>query len=323
MPKPDLLTEFTAALLSREREAMATALDTAGLRALGQEILGRAVFMARGVSAIYASKCKEVVDLLVSGAISEGQARTILGQTLDALVYTAEGGFPGHEGEVPPAVRGSLQDLRSFRRLNLIIRTQLDLMTGAGEQARGHTPERLRQYPAWELVRLEARRVPRDWEARWVIAGGKFTIPELVIGEPNRVRMIALKGDPVWGELGSYENFQDALGVDHPPFAFTSGMGWREISAADCKELGVTGPAGETPEEWFASRPRTLAGALPLPTPELSLKDIDPALVAEFQGSTYATPSGAGKSKYSALLERELAAGAAAYQKANPDYRFP
>jgi hypothetical protein len=99
-------------------------------------------------------------------------------------------------------------------------------------------------------------------------------------------------------------------------------MGWREISAAECVELGVTGPAGETPEEWFASRPRTLAGELPLAMPQLSLRDVDPALVAEFQGSTYATGP-PQKSSYSALLERELAAGQAAYQKANPDYRAP
>lgn len=309
MPKPDLLTEFDAALASRARGAMPTALDTAGLRELGPQVLGRAVFTARGVSAIYASKLKEVIDQLTAGEIGEGQARTILYQTLDALGYTPEGGFPGEEGQVPPAIRGTLQDLRSFRRMDLVVRTQLDLMTGAGEQARGHTPERLSEYPAWELVRLEAKTAPRDWAARWGISGGK-------VGS----RMVALKGDPVWGELGSYENFPDALGVDYPPFAFNSGMGWREISAAECAELRVTGPGGETPEEWLASRPQTLAGQMEMPSPQLSLRDVDPALVAEFQGSTQATgtPELAG---YSALLERELAAGAAAYQKSNPGYQ--
>jgi hypothetical protein len=192
MDAPDLLTEFDAALASRAREAMPTALDTAGLRELGQQVLGRAVFSARGVSAIYASKLKEVIDQLTAGDIGEGQARTALYETLDALGYTPEGGFPGNEGDVPPAVRGSLQDLRSFRRMDLVIRTQLDLMTGAGEQSRGHTPERLTEYPAWELVRVEQRTTPRDWAARWAISGGK----------PNGSRMLALKGDPVWGELG-------------------------------------------------------------------------------------------------------------------------
>ena len=314
MDKPDPLTEFDAALKSRARTVMPTALSTAELRELGPLVLGRSVFTARGVSAIYASKLKSVIDLLAAGDIGEGQARTALYETLDALGYTPEGGFPGHEGEVPPAVRGSLEDLRSFRRMDLVVQTQLALMVGAGEQYRGHKPESLTEFPAWELVRVESREVPRDWAARWVIAG-----KTLLAG-----RMIAFKGDPVWGELGSYDNFQDALGVDHPPFAFLSGMGWREISTVESEVLGVTGPAAETADEWFATRPITQGGPLPMPTPQISIRDLDPALVEQFQAATHGTskPATPQVMDYSSLLERELAVGRDAYQKANPDYRL-
>ena len=135
--------------------------------------------------------------------------------------------------------------------------------------------------------------------------------------------MIAFKGDPVWGELGSSDNFQDALGVDHPPFAFLSGMGWREMSTAESEALGVTGPAGETADEWFATQPITLGGPLPMPTPQMSIRDLDPALVAEFQAATHGTskPATPQVMDYSSLLDRELAAQRDAYQKANPDYR--
>lgn len=291
---------------------MPTGLDTAGLRELGAEVLGRAVFTARGTNAIFADQLKTVIDQLTAGDIGEGQARTALYETLDALGYTPEGGFPGDAGQVPPAVRGTLQDLRSFRRMDLIVRTQLDLMTGAGEQFRGHQPERLAQFPAWELVRVSEARVPRDWPSRFAISGGKI----------SGSRMIALKGDPVWGELGSYGNFQDALGVDHPPFAFNSGMGWREISLAEVEQLDIRGPKGETAAEWLASRPATFSGRLPLPSPQLSLQDVAPDLVDSFRRDTQGTskPNTPQVLDYSDLLESELKNRRDTYQSENPNY---
>lgn len=301
---------FDAFLAASARGELPTSLDTAGLRALGADVLARSVFTARGTNAIFVSKLKEVIDQLAAGDIGEGQARSALAECLDALGYDSEkGGFQGEE--VPPALQGTLQDLRSFRRLDLIVSTQLALMQGAGLQMRGQTPERLATFPAWELIRVLPVEVPRDWPSRWAIAGGK----------PGP--MIALKGDPIWGELGSYDNFSDALGVDHPPFAFNSGMGWREISAAQCERDGITGPNGETPAEFHASRPAVMSGELPLPSPKISMQGVDPELMKSFQESTHGTTS-PGKPyvvDYSDILARELAGADAAYRKANPNYR--
>ena len=328
MPIIDPLSIFDAARSAGARRVMATALGTDGLREKGAQILARAVFTARGSNVIFVSKLKEIIDRLTAGDIGEGQARTALWEILKELSYTPEGGFPdAPPGDVPPAVKGSLQDLSSFKRRDLIIRTQLGLMRGAGEQTRGHTPDRLTLYPAWELVRVGDRRAPRNWGGvepgsgknmlefpRWTIAGGR-----LAAG-----KMVAFKGDPVWGELGSYDNFSDALGVDHPPFAFESGMGWREVSAAECLRLGVTGPNRETAEEWFAKNPAVMAGNLPLPAPKLSLADIDPALVDAFRESTVSTPDPQRPQvlDYSAILERSLAKSRAAYLQQNPGYQF-
>jgi hypothetical protein len=320
MPLPaDPLTIFDAARAADAREIMATALGTAGLREKGAEILARSVFSARATNALFLSGLKDVISALAAGTLSEGQARTALWETLDALGYDAErGGFQGEELE--PALKGTLQDLKSFRRRDLIVRTQLELMRGAGQQTRGHTPDRLALYPAWELVRVAAKMAPRNWggpetgskknasmEARWTIAGGR-----LASG-----RMVALKGDPVWGELGSYGNFKDALGTDHPPFAFNSGMGWREVAAEEAAALGVTGPNGETPDQWFETSPLVMAGKLPLPAPKISLQGVDPAIVKNFVSSTKATPDAArpGVFDFSDILARELAASRAAYGK--------
>ena len=322
------MTLFDAARSAGARKVMTTTLGTAGLREKGAQILARAVFCARGSNAIFISGLKTIIDDLTAGDISEGQARTAIWESLKAIGYTPEGGFPdAPPGEVPPALKGTLQDLLSFRRRDLIVRTQVELMRGAGQQTRGHTPDRLRAFPAWELVRVADRNATRHWggvemgsekdaltEPRWTIAGGR-----LAAG-----KMVAFKGDPVWGELGAYDNFKDALGVDHPPFAFESGMGWREVSADEAARLGVTGPNRETADEWFAKDTFVLAGKLPLPSPKISFSDVDPGIVSAFKASTGATvdPLKPAVLDYSDILENELAQSRAAYLKKNPGYDF-
>lgn len=328
MPSLNPLSIFDAFRSAAARSAMETTLGTEGLREKGAEILARAAFTARGSNTIFASELKRVIDELAAGNIGEGQARTALWECLKAVGYTPEGGFPeALPGEVPPAVAGTLQDLSSFQRRDLIVRTQLSLMRGAGEQMRGQTPHRLTLYPAWELVRVTDKSAPRHWGGvepgsgknmlefpRWVIAGGKFFAG----------KMVAFKGDPVWGELGGYDNFDDALGVDHPPFAFNSGMGWREVSAAECERLHVCGPDRETAEEWFAKNPAVMSGKLPLPAPKLSLAGVDPALIEDFKQATGATPDATRPDTldFSSILEKALAHRRAEYLKLHPDYQF-
>jgi polyhydroxyalkanoate synthesis regulator phasin len=320
MPLPDPDTLFDAARVSAGRTVMPTDLDTAGLRALGAGVLARGVFVARGTNAIFASELKRVIDELVSGRLSEGQARTALYELLDALGYDAEqGGFPGEE--VPPALKGTLQDLRSFRRMDLIIRTQRDLMQGAGSLWRAMQPDSLAEFPALELVRMGEVRVPRDLPARWAIAGGKPAASGYAPNAHERLGeatgLIALVGDPVFGELGSYDNFSDALGVDHPPFFFSSGISWRLRSRAFCDANNITGPDGESIDEFHAGieRPRVMLGSLPLPTPRMSMEGVAPELVEEFKRDTRAevVPGGRMQVDYSDLLEREIAQSNRAY----------
>ena len=54
--------------------------------------------------------------------------------------------------------------------------------------------------------------------------------------------MIAHKQSPIWAALGSRALFDDSLNVDHPPFAFQSGMGWREVFASDLAEFEMIAP---------------------------------------------------------------------------------
>ena len=268
MPANPQTAIFDAFRKASERGELPTSLGTPELRELGADVLSRSVFTARGTNALYVSKIKEVIDQLAAGDINFATARWTLMEALKATGYTPEGGFPDvPEGTVPPALAGTLQDLSSQRRIEFILRTQIALVRGKGQAFRGAA--RAAAFPAWELVRVYQVTAPRDWPSRWVIAGGK----------PGP--MIALKGDPIWGELGSYGNFDDALGVDHPPFAFNSGMGWRELAAGEVRRLGITGPQGESPKEWQASRPVTLDGKLP--APQLDVNQVDPELLKKLQ----------------------------------------
>ena len=290
---------FEAARQSAGRGDMPTTLGTAELRDLiAADVRSRAVFSARAGNAIFVSKIKEVVTEVAEGEMNEATARWLLLETLRATGYTPEGGFPDVPvGQVPPALKGTLQDLSSQRRLDLIITTQLDLMRGAGVKATGSTPTSLRLYPAWELIREAGRAEPRHWggkhkgsaprgraagadrRSRWEISGGKVY---------EGGRLIALKGDPIWGELGSSGNFDDALDVDYPPFAFSSGMGWDNISWSECRRLGVMGPDGETIEEWQAEERAVLGGMQPPVVPEVqvSMAGLDPVIRTVFEVET-------------------------------------
>lgn len=300
----------SAAQAASIRRLLPSWLGTEEMRSrIADKIRAQAVFSARVGQASVLQAIKEVIDEVTRGEMDEATARWLVLETVKATGYTPEGGFPdAPAGAVPPAVRGSLQDLTSKRRLDLIVRTQADLMRGRGLQVRGSAPARLLQYPAWELVRVGARRIPRDWQSRWVIAGGK-----LVGGR----RMIALKGDPIWGELGASGNFPDALDVDYPPFAFNSGMGWRDVSARQVRGLGITGPEGETYKDWISEEHPTLVGTQTgLPPARADVSKFSPEILAGLRGAGIRIVDGtATLPEDEDLVKRQLGERAAAREQ--------
>ena len=231
-----------AGILQRagSRELLPTGLGHADIQALSRDLRASSLFSARTTNADYLADMAKVLDQFLGGRINMATARLHLLKSLDAYGYTPEGGFPGDI--VPPAEPGSLQDLSSATRLNLILNTQAQLAFGNGQKIEGELTAD--EYPAWELVRVESRATERgDWEKRFVSAGGVMV----------RGRMIALKHDPVWEDLGSAALFPDALDTDHPPFAFNSGMGWQPVDRAECIKLGMISESYTAPQ---AGEPR-------------------------------------------------------------------
>lgn len=235
----DAPAPFSEALAkARARGLLPTSLSTADLRQLDQAVRDRSVFSARTTNAQYLQAIKDAAEDLLQGKINLAAGRARLIAMHQALGYNPETHF-GDDPSIPPAEPGSLRDLSSERRMNLVLRTQESLCAGYGDWLQGQAPDAREQFPCWELVRVMPKMQERgDWPERWSAAGGQFF---------DGGRMIAAKDDPVWVELGSSANFDDALDNPYPPFAFGSGMGWIEVPRDEALALGVIDPE-ETPE---------------------------------------------------------------------------
>jgi hypothetical protein len=217
---------------------------TAEWSMLPQWLRERSFYMAGVSRAEILDEFRREASLIVAGESSIPQSEKNLEQFLDRIGYQPE---PGDEG--------TIRDLRSWRRMRIALRTNIDLLQGWQQKERGHRPGPAAAFPAWELIRIEPRTNEREWLQRWEDAGG----------QPGR--MIALKTDPIWSRLGSRELFPDALGVDYPPFAWGSGMGWKAIGFRDAEQLGLidadwappTTPPVSSPNESLQSSPAITA----------------------------------------------------------------
>lgn len=313
-----------------EREALPSALGSREQREVfDRETRSRAVFSARTANAEYLQGLRDAVDRVLIGGRDNDlpQLRLELKQLLTRLEYTPETGFPGDaELGIEPAEPGSLRDLSSDARINLILETQIRLARGASQKLRGMEPDRLRAWPAWELVRVLTRRVPRGsaesgsegWAGRWLRAGG----PVLASG-----KLMALKSDPVWANLGDGDLFDDGLDTDHPPFAFNSGMGWREVPRDEAvaaglltMEEGLIGEATLSDRRLNAEATARAAGLEAIPKPVANVRGLDPDLRAELVRQVKARRDAKPDYvRYGELLASEVGAAQAAYLKRNPD----
>ncbi len=201
---------FTEALQSREiRSLLRTTGKTAELALLEPAVRERAIFSATVTSAELLDGIARRVDEMLAGKTDQATVRLGLKQLLEEEGYTSG-----------PEKAGTLEDLRTDGRLNLIIETNVDLARGYGQWIQGQQPDVLDEWPAQELVRERSSQQPRDWAKRWVDAGG------ISFGG----RMIALKNDPVWKKISRFQ-------LPYPPFDFNSGMGVRDIARDEAEEL--------------------------------------------------------------------------------------
>ena len=177
-----------------------------------------------------------VEDVRVLGAFRTACARLAAGETdpsaariemRDAL--TAAGYRPPDAEDQGP---GGIRNLMSQRRLDLILKTNVEQARGWARHMEGTTPGALLAYPAQRLVRVRQRRMPRDWTSRWKEAGD-------AVGWQGACRdeFVALKLSPIWAQLSRF-------GTPYPPFDFNSGMGVEDVGKRKARELGLLEEGG-------------------------------------------------------------------------------
>lgn len=232
-----------------KKRVLTTALSSAEIREeFTAELRLRSLFSGRTTKAAILQEYQDQLGELLNGETNVATARMEIQNLFDALGYSPERGFRGDEdADIPPAERGTLRDLSSNRRVDLVLVTNMRQCANYGFWKQGQSDFALFAYPCYELIRIYPREVPRgmrlrqgalehvrgeDWPSRWEAAGGTFY---------GMGRMIARKDDEIWGRLGSSDLFHDALDTFFPPFAFNSGYGWREIDRGESIRLGVIG----------------------------------------------------------------------------------
>jgi hypothetical protein len=218
--RPVALTD--ALMRLAEKQLLPTTMDTQGLRTLSRDIRAKSIFSARTAHLGYLQNIQDTVGKMLSGEINIATGRAALQDELDAIGYTPE--KPG------------ITDLSSDARLRLILDTQTSQASNWAMRQQGMDPDSRYQFPAWELVRISHRVLPRNqdpesvsWYSRWEQVGGTL----------YGGRMVALKDSPVWNNLGDSGLFDDGIDSDVPPYAFNSGMGWREVGREEAIGLGV------------------------------------------------------------------------------------
>lgn len=177
---------------------------------MAPEVREMSLFSACVTDAKFLEQIRRVSRSVLAGEMSAEEAKAQLGAWLDRTGYEAE---PGEEG--------TIKDLSSDARLNVIVDTNTKLAAGYGRHK--WQQARLKQWPAVEMYRAEQRKEPRDWPSRWRQAGAR-----LVKG-----RFVAAFDAPVWTKISRFEH-------PYPIFDFNSGMWTRMVHATEAKRLGVS-----------------------------------------------------------------------------------
>lgn len=181
-----------------------------GMRA---DIRERAFFMALVDEVHILQQHRDAVKEMITGSISKTDAREAIGDYLAAAGY-----------QPPVGKEGTIQDLRTAQRQNLVLETNLAMVSGYAQQElyRGSLA-----YPAQRLARIAEREEERNWPSRWRAAysqvGGAGASAE---------EMVALNESPIWAALSRF-------GLSYPPYDYNSGMGRRPVSWNDARRLGL------------------------------------------------------------------------------------
>jgi hypothetical protein len=185
---------------------------------------------AAWLSAINEALRKNVQDVL-AGKINDATARCSLRKAIIAA------GYHPPTAHVTP---DSPEDLLCESRLNLVIKTNVEMAQGHRDWNANQNSVILDQWPAQELFRVESCDYPGQWPEHWRMAGAQTGDPSgtgWTVTPDNR--MVALKNHPIWDRLGDPTLFSDGLGQPWPPFTLNSGMWVRDVERGKAEAIGL------------------------------------------------------------------------------------
>jgi len=248
------------------RTPVGSTLKSAEWEQVPREIRERAIFSSRVENARVLDRIKSGLENILSGTRNE------FGGIEDRSKFITElGKLAEREGLSPsdPGLKGTIQDITSEARADLILRTQTEMAYGYARHKRGSSGPLLRAAPAQELVRISERKEKRAWVDVWRSHGGRTFPGQPSIGgelQPGMggIRLIALKGDPIWSSISRFGN-------PWPPFDFGSGVGVANVTRTEAIQLGLIQLNQITTEV-----PAGMNDAL-----EVDVGEMDPAVRAE------------------------------------------
>ena len=202
--------------------------DTQGWSKVQAGLRDRSFFSSQVTEAKILYAMRQNVSELVKGGKSPSEVRRDLRAYLDSIGYDPDKDLaPGEKSR-----RGTIKDLYTKSRLDVMMKTNADQAKGYASHVRATTTGAMLAFPAYELVRVERRKLQRNWDERWTNAA-KAVGFEGVCRDTSK--KIALKTSPIWVQLSRFGN-------PFPPFDFNSGMGVRDVRKSVCREIGLLGP---------------------------------------------------------------------------------
>jgi len=253
MPTGSELLELKVSIPSDLRSAEWSCLDL--------WIRERAFFMASVNRAEVLDAFRQTTAAYTRGEIGRSEAREQLSDHLKRLNYKP---LPGQEG--------TIKDLRTVDRQNVVLDTNLEQVNGWARWARQQ--ESLSSFPAQQLIRVRNSKKKRPWFTLWERALS-HTTREGATGTPQ---MIALVNHPIWIALSAFNS-------PYPPFQFGSGMGTRRIDDVEAGSLGLLPGKDSSAKFQAMMQPQheSLNASLAA-TPEIRSSTIRTGLASALQG---------------------------------------
>jgi hypothetical protein len=177
-------------------------------------VRGRAFFMATVLEGEILSLFQKWSVEVAAGRVNKARAREEIRLGLTRLGY-----------KPAPGTEGSIKDLRSFRRIEVVLAANEALAAGSVAYDRALAGELL--YPAKQLRRVALRKEPRNWPARFRAAAAGLEAQGV-----NTAELAAHVRHPVWRAISDFD-------LPHPPYAWGSGMGDKSVRLDTALQWGV------------------------------------------------------------------------------------